>query len=71
MMALSPPTPKNFSPVKFRVRPRKFRAIETALLPLIKPTTLDTENFGGMLMAHVNMIRPEVSLNDSALFLLR
>ena len=41
---------QKLSPVKFRVRPRKFRAIETALLPLIKPTTLDTENFGGMLM---------------------
>ena len=44
-----PPRPKTF-PVKFRLRPRKFRAIEMALLPLIKPTTLDTENFGGMLM---------------------
>ena len=44
------PLAQKLSPVKFRLRPRKFRAIEMALLPLIKPTTLDTENFGGMLM---------------------
>jgi hypothetical protein len=35
--------------LKFRCRPLKFLAIDIALLPFKKPTTVDTEYFGGML----------------------
>ena len=44
------PRAQKLSPVKLRLRPRKFRATEIALLPLMNPTTFDTANFGGMLM---------------------
>ena len=41
------PRAQKLSPVKLRLRPRKFRATEIALLPLMNPTTFDTANFGG------------------------
>ena len=36
--------------VKFRRLPRYVRAMEIALLPLMKPTTWDTAYFGGILI---------------------
>jgi hypothetical protein len=47
----------------------KFRAIAIALLPLINPTTLETEYFGGI-QQHVDMICHQMPLLHYALFLL-
>lgn len=54
---------QKFSPVKFFDFPLKVAAIEIALLPLINPTTLDIEYFGGI-QAHVNMIRHQMTLHN-------
>ena len=65
------PLAQKLSPVKLRLRPRKFRAIEIALFPFMKPTTLDTANFGGMLMQHMDVIALQMPFQDATFLLLR
>ena len=56
------PLAQNFAPVKFLPLPSIFCATHIALLPLMKPTTCETEYFGGN-DSHMHIIRGGLNYN--------